>query len=121
MRKLRKLDKASTAVLIVGAANWGLVGLAKYDMVGRIFGRKSTPARAIYSIVGASALYKIGRAVAPKPKYEKRIQAFDEFMEKIDSYLQQAAEYKKQAAHYAPKMEEAKKRGLKNLRALQSR
>jgi len=46
--------------MIIGAINWGLVGLFKFDLVEAIFGRKdSLPARIVYTIIGLSGLYTI--------------------------------------------------------------
>ncbi|MHC4639792.1 MAG: DUF378 domain-containing protein, partial [Planctomycetota bacterium] len=39
-------------LLIVGGLNWGLVGLAKFDLVAAIFGELSALARIIYILVG---------------------------------------------------------------------
>jgi uncharacterized protein len=45
--------------LIVGGLNWGLVGLANFDLVAAIFGDGSALSRAVYTLVGLSALYQI--------------------------------------------------------------
>lgn len=42
--------------LIIGGLNWGLVGLFDFNLVGYIFGSESFFARAIYIVVGLSAL-----------------------------------------------------------------
>lgn len=50
---------------VIGALNWGLVGLFNFDLVAAIFGEGSVFARAVYSLVGLSALvliaYKVKR------------------------------------------------------------
>ena len=43
-------------LVIVGALNWGLVGLFGYDLVASIFGDMSSVSRLVYSLVGISAL-----------------------------------------------------------------
>ncbi|HJX07070.1 MAG TPA: DUF378 domain-containing protein, partial [Actinomycetota bacterium] len=35
---MRKLDIAALVLVIVGALNWGLVALAEFDLVAKIFG-----------------------------------------------------------------------------------
>jgi uncharacterized membrane protein/uncharacterized membrane protein YuzA (DUF378 family) len=60
------LDKAATALVVVGGINWGLVGLARLDVVRGLFrgGRPAHtpwPARAVYLLVGAAAAYSAGR------------------------------------------------------------
>ncbi len=46
-------------LVIVGGLNWGLVGLAGFDLVAAIFGAGSGLARAVYVIVGLSALWQL--------------------------------------------------------------
>jgi uncharacterized membrane protein YuzA (DUF378 family) len=47
-------------VLIIGALNWGLVGFLRYNLIGDLFGGTySTPARAVFAIVGLCGLYAI--------------------------------------------------------------
>ena len=46
-------------LLIVGAINWGLVGLFNFDFVAAIFGRLTIFARLIYIIVGLAGIYAI--------------------------------------------------------------
>ena len=44
-------------VVIVGGVNWGLVGLADYDMVAATFGAGTRLSRIIYALVGLAAVY----------------------------------------------------------------
>ena len=50
-------------LVIVGALNWGLVGLAQFDLVatlfGLSFGQVSAITRVIYTLVGVSAIYQL--------------------------------------------------------------
>lgn len=43
-------------LVIVGALNWGLVGLFDFDLVARIFGEMTTLTRVVYVLVGLSAI-----------------------------------------------------------------
>ena len=45
------------ALIIIGALNWGLVGLFDFDLVGTIFGEMSVLSRIVYVVVGLSAVY----------------------------------------------------------------
>ena len=49
----------SYILVIVGAINWGLVGILKFDLVAAIFGEMSTLTRLTYSIVGVCGLYSL--------------------------------------------------------------
>lgn len=57
------IDWVALIVLAVGGLNWGLVGLIEYDLVASIFGDMSTISRAVYVLVGASAVYMVASAV----------------------------------------------------------
>ena len=43
-------------LVLIGALNWGLLGLFEFDLVAAIFGEMSILSRIIYSIVGISAI-----------------------------------------------------------------
>ena len=46
----------SYVLVLVGALNWGLVGMFDFDLVSSIFGDMSILSRVIYSLVGVSAI-----------------------------------------------------------------
>ncbi len=44
-------------LVVVGALNWGLVGLAQFDLVATLFGGSATViSRIVYSLVGIAGL-----------------------------------------------------------------
>lgn len=53
------IDWVATALTIVGAVNWGLVGLFKFDLVATLFGDMSALARIVYSLVGLAGLWLV--------------------------------------------------------------
>jgi uncharacterized protein len=57
MRKLSTLDWIALVLVIVGALNWGLIGIFAFDLVAAIFGTMSVFTRIIYTLVGAAAIY----------------------------------------------------------------
>ena len=57
MNKLNFLDWLTIILVIVGALNWGLVGVFSFDLVAAIFGVMSVLARIVYVLVGLSAIY----------------------------------------------------------------
>lgn len=57
MQKLTVADMIALVLLVVGGLNWGLVGLADYNLVDMIFGPGSLLARLVYVLVGLSAVY----------------------------------------------------------------
>lgn len=63
------LDRISLVLVIVGALNWLLVGLFKYDLVAAIFGGSTTLiSRIIYSLVGLAGIWCISLLVRPREK-----------------------------------------------------
>lgn len=46
-------------IMIIGAINWGLIGLFEFNLVDAIFGDMSLISRIIYIIVGIAGLYGI--------------------------------------------------------------
>ena len=53
------LDKLALLLTIIGAVNWGSIGLFSLDLVAMIFGNMSLLSRIIYSLVGVSGLWCI--------------------------------------------------------------
>lgn len=54
------MDTIALILTIVGAVNWGLIGLAKFDLVAWIFGGQTAlVSRLIYGIVGLAGLWCI--------------------------------------------------------------
>jgi uncharacterized membrane protein YuzA (DUF378 family) len=60
---MRALDIVTLLLVIVGAVNWGLVGLFEFDLVATIvgedFGETNAISRAIYILVGLAGLYQV--------------------------------------------------------------
>lgn len=40
----------------LGALNWGLVGIFQVDLVAKLLGEMSGPARAVYALIGIAGL-----------------------------------------------------------------
>lgn len=52
------MDRLSLVLVIIGAINWGLVGLFQFDLVAYLFGGQgATISRIIYGLVGAAGLW----------------------------------------------------------------
>ena len=51
------LDYILLTVAIIGAINWGLIGLFRFDLVSFLFGDMSWITRIVYGIVGIGGLY----------------------------------------------------------------
>ena len=44
---------------VIGAINWGLVGLLRFDLVATIFGEMTYLTRIIYALVGFSGIFSL--------------------------------------------------------------
>jgi uncharacterized membrane protein YuzA (DUF378 family) len=59
---MKTVDLLSIALLVIGGLNWGLVGLARFDLVATLFGLKfgetSALTSVVYVLVGLSAIYQ---------------------------------------------------------------
>ena len=53
------LDGTALTIAIIGAVNWGLIGLFRFDLVAFLFGDMSWFSRIVYVLVGISGLYRI--------------------------------------------------------------
>lgn len=56
------VNAVTFVLVLVGALNWGLVGVARFDLVAAVFGlsfgQVSPITSVIYSLVGIAALYQ---------------------------------------------------------------
>lgn len=55
----RGLDYTALTIVIIGAVNWALIGILKFDLVAFLFGNLSWISRIVYTIVGICGLYLI--------------------------------------------------------------
>jgi uncharacterized membrane protein YuzA (DUF378 family) len=59
---MKLIDVVATALVIVGALNWGLVSVARFDLVaalfGLSFGEVSGLTAVVYGLVGVAGLYQ---------------------------------------------------------------
>jgi len=54
------LDTLALVLVIIGAINWGLIGLFNFDLVAALLGgQTSFLSRAVYVLVGLAGLYSI--------------------------------------------------------------
>jgi uncharacterized protein len=59
---MKQLDVLAGVLVVVGALNWGLVAIARFDLVAALFGMRfgeTSPLTAIvYGLVGLAGLYQ---------------------------------------------------------------
>ena len=65
---MKVLDRIALVLGIIGALNWGAVGLFRFDSVAAIFGGQAVAiSRVIYALVGSSGLWCITRLFRNTP------------------------------------------------------
>jgi uncharacterized membrane protein YuzA (DUF378 family) len=54
---MKGLTLIALVLVVVGAVNWGLVGIAQFDLVAFLFGgQASVVSRAVYTLVGVAGV-----------------------------------------------------------------
>ena len=57
---METVQKILLVITIIGAINWGLIGILDFNLIDTIFGVGSLFSRIIYSLVGICGLITIG-------------------------------------------------------------
>ena len=57
---METLQKCALVLTIIGAINWGLVGLLDFNLVDALFGDGTILSRLIYTLVGITGLINVG-------------------------------------------------------------
>jgi uncharacterized protein len=59
---MKQIDVVAAVLVVIGAANWGLVALARFDLVAALFGMQfgevSPLTAVIYGLVGLAGAYQ---------------------------------------------------------------
>ncbi|PAQ12832.1 DUF378 domain-containing protein [Bacillaceae bacterium SAOS 7] len=67
------LQRFALALTIIGALNWGLIGLFRFDLVAAIFGGQTSGlSRIIYTLVGLAGLINLGLLFKPDEEVKFR-------------------------------------------------
>lgn len=57
---METLQKVLLVITIIGAINWGLIGILDFDLVAMLFGANSLFTNIIYTLVGICGIFNIG-------------------------------------------------------------
>lgn len=57
---METLQKVLLVITIIGAINWGLIGILDFDLVAMLFGANTLFTNIIYTLVGICGLFNIG-------------------------------------------------------------
>lgn len=55
---MKFIDVLAAVLVVVGALNWGLVGLFRYDLVAALLGDATGLTRLVYVVVGVAGLFQ---------------------------------------------------------------
>jgi uncharacterized membrane protein YuzA (DUF378 family) len=73
---MEKLDILAATLVLVGGLNWGLVAVAKFDLVAAVFGldfgETNAGSRIVYGLVGLAATYGVATLLANRRRAESR-------------------------------------------------
>lgn len=69
--RLSTIDWIALVLIIIGGLNWGLIGIARYNLVATIFGEATSASRIVYSLVGLAAIYELIRLLFREPVAER--------------------------------------------------
>ncbi len=56
---MKVIDKIALILIVIGAINWGLIGIFNFNLVAAIFGDMTILSRIIYGLVGVSGIWGI--------------------------------------------------------------
>ena len=66
------MDRICLALTVIGALNWGSIGIFKFDIVAAIFGgQTATVSRIIFTLVGLAGLWCISLFFRDRPVPEE--------------------------------------------------
>ena len=66
MNDITVIDRIALALIIIGALNWGLVGIFQFDLVAWIFGGgDAILSRLVYTLVGIGGVWSISLLFKP--------------------------------------------------------
>lgn len=69
---MNTLYKVCLALIIIGAINWGMVGVFGVNLVSLIFGEDTIMTNVIYALVGISGLLCTGLLVKPFDEFDHK-------------------------------------------------
>jgi uncharacterized protein len=59
VRNLRQYSQLAVLLVVVGALNWGLVGLTGYNLVNAVLGTNAALERVVYILIGLSGVWLV--------------------------------------------------------------
>lgn len=67
---MKNVDVIAAVLVVVGALNWGLVGIANFDLVAALLGAGSVLASIVYVLVGLAGLFQAVQFKAIRKRWQ---------------------------------------------------
>lgn len=68
MKGISIIDRLALALVVIGALNWGLVGIFGFNLVSWLFGSAAVLSRLVYILVGLGGLWSLSLLFRPEPE-----------------------------------------------------
>ena len=68
MRGISIIDRLALALVVLGALNWGLIGIFGFNLVSWIFGSVTVLSRLVYILVGLGGIWSLSLLFRPGPE-----------------------------------------------------
>ncbi len=69
---MNTLYKIALSLIIIGALNWGMIGIFDVNLVSLIFGTDTFMTNLVYALVGISGLISCGILMQPLDEYSRQ-------------------------------------------------
>ena len=68
MRGISIIDRLALALVVIGALNWGLIGIFGFNLVSWIFGSVTVLSRLVYILVGLGGIWSLSLLFRTDPE-----------------------------------------------------
>lgn len=72
---MKSMDVIAAVLVVVGAINWGLVGLFQFDLVAALFGEAAAMSRLVYTLVGVAGIFQAAQWKAIQRRWSRSASA----------------------------------------------
>ena len=72
---MKTIDVLAAVLVVVGALNWGLVGIFGFDLVATLFGSGAFLSRVVYALVGVAGVFQAAQYRAIQRRWSSAVPA----------------------------------------------
>ncbi len=58
---MKSVDVITLFLVVVGALNWGLLGIFSFDLFATVFGPMTVLTRIVYTLIGVAGIYQLSQ------------------------------------------------------------